>query len=59
MKRIHDAFVAAYAAPEVKEAMVKQGNDINIGTPEAAAKFFRDETERYARLINRIGLKID
>lgn len=59
VKRIHDAFAAAYAAPEVREAMAKQGNDINIGTPEAAEKFFRDEIDRYGKLIKKIGLKID
>jgi tripartite-type tricarboxylate transporter receptor subunit TctC len=59
VKRIHDAFAAAFASPETKEAMAKQGNDINVSTPEAADRFFRDETERYARLIKKIGLKID
>jgi len=59
VKRIHDAFAAAFTSPETKEAMAKQGNDINVSTPEAADKFFRDETERYARLIKKIGLKID
>ena len=59
VKRIRDAFVTAYSAPEVKEAMAKQGNDINIGTPEAAEKFFRDEIDRYAKLVRKIGLKID
>jgi tripartite-type tricarboxylate transporter receptor subunit TctC len=29
--------------PAVKEAMAKQGNTINPGTPEAAAQFFRSE----------------
>jgi tripartite-type tricarboxylate transporter receptor subunit TctC len=59
VKRIHDAFVTAFATPEVKEAMAKQGNDINISTPEAADRFFRAEAERYAKLIRKIGLKID
>ncbi len=59
VKRIHDAFAAAFTSPETKEAMAKQGNDINVSTPEAADRFFRDETERYARLIKKIGLKID
>ena len=59
VKRIHDAFAAAFTSPETREAMAKQGNDINVSTPEAADRFFRDETERYARLIKKIGLKID
>jgi len=59
VKRIHDAFAAAFTSPETKEAMAKQGNEINVSTPEAADKFFRDEADRYARLIKKIGLKID
>jgi tripartite-type tricarboxylate transporter receptor subunit TctC len=59
VKRIHDAFVAAYAAPEVREAMVQQGNDIRVSTPEEAARFFRSEIERYAKLVKKIGLTID
>jgi tripartite-type tricarboxylate transporter receptor subunit TctC len=59
VKRIHDAFAAAFTSTETREAMAKQGNDINVSTPEAADRFFRDETNRYARLIKKIGLRID
>ena len=58
-KRVRDAFIAAYSSPEVKEAMTKQGNDINVSAPEAAAALFRAETERYARLAKKIGLQLD
>jgi len=57
VKRIHSAFIAALAAQEVREAMAAQGNIINPTTPEAAAEFFRTEQERYAKIINKIGLK--
>lgn len=59
VKRIHDAFVAAYTSPEVKEAMAKQGNDINISSPELATRFFRDEIDKYSKLVKKIGLKVD
>lgn len=59
VKRIHEAIVAAFAMPEVKEAMAKQGNDINVSTPEAATQFFRAEIAKYAKLVNKLGLKID
>ncbi len=36
VKRVHDAIVAAFADPAVKEAMAKQGNTINISTSEYA-----------------------
>ena len=59
VKRIHAAFVVGFAAPEVKEKMARQGNVINPGTPEDAARFFRSETARYAKLVNHAGIKID
>ena len=59
VKRIHAAFVTAFAAPEVKENMATQGNVINPGTPEEAARFFRAEVARYAKLVNHAGIKID
>jgi tripartite-type tricarboxylate transporter receptor subunit TctC len=59
VKRIHAGFLAAMAAPEVKEAMAKQGNDINPGTPEAAAAYFRSEQDKYAKLVKKAGVKLD
>lgn len=59
VKRIHAAFSAAFATPDVKDAMAKQGNTINLGTPEAAVQFFRTETAKYAKLVKQAGVKID
>jgi tripartite-type tricarboxylate transporter receptor subunit TctC len=59
VRRFHAAFAAAFAAPEVREAMAKQGNVINPTTPEAAAAFFRSEQERYAKLVKKAGISLD
>jgi tripartite-type tricarboxylate transporter receptor subunit TctC len=56
VKRINAAFVAAFATPEVKEAMAKQGNTINISTPEFAQKQFKDELVKYAAIVKRAGV---
>ena len=58
VKRIHDAVTIAFNNPEVKEAMAKQGNSIAISTPEVAAKFFRSETDKYAKLVKKAGLEL-
>lgn len=58
VKRIHAAVSSAYATPEVREAMAKQGNTINPGTPEAAAQFFRSEMAKYARLVKKAGVEL-
>lgn len=58
VKRIHEAVSTAFANPEVKEAMARQGNTIAISSPEVAAKFFRSETDKYAKLVKKAGLEL-
>lgn len=57
--RINEAFRAAVAMPEAKEAMAKQGNVIRPTTPEEATAFFRRELERYAALVKKAGVRIE
>jgi tripartite-type tricarboxylate transporter receptor subunit TctC len=57
VKKVHEAVVAAFADPAVKEAMAKQGNTINIGTPEQAQAAFRSELVKYAALVKKVGLE--
>jgi hypothetical protein len=37
--------------------MAKQGNTINITTPEQAAAAFRSELVKYAKLVKKAGLE--
>jgi tripartite-type tricarboxylate transporter receptor subunit TctC len=57
VKRVHDAVVAAFNDPAVKDAMAKQGNTIAITTPEQASAAFRSELAKYARLVKKAGLE--
>ena len=57
VKKTHDAVVAAFADPGVKEVMAKQGNSINISTPEQAQAAFRSELAKYAALVKKAGLE--
>jgi tripartite-type tricarboxylate transporter receptor subunit TctC len=59
VKRINDAFRAAVAMPEAKEAMAKQGNVINPTTPEEAAAFFKRELDRFAALVKKANVRIE
>jgi tripartite-type tricarboxylate transporter receptor subunit TctC len=58
VKRVNAAFSEAFASPEVKEAMAKQGNTINVSTPDYAAQFFRSELAKYAKLVQKAGIEI-
>lgn len=57
VKKAHDAVVAAFNDPAVKDAMAKQGNTIHIGTPEQAQAAFRSELAKYAALVKKVGLE--
>jgi tripartite-type tricarboxylate transporter receptor subunit TctC len=57
VKRIHDAFVTAFASPDVVDAMARQGNTISVSTPEHAAQFFRSELAKYATLVKQAGVE--
>jgi tripartite-type tricarboxylate transporter receptor subunit TctC len=57
VKRINEAFAAAFDSPEVREAMAKQGNTISVSTPEYAAQYFRSELDKYAKLVKKAGVE--
>ena len=57
VKHVHDAVVAAFADPAVKEAMEKQGNVINVSSSEFAKDFFRTELAKYAAIVKKAGVE--
>ena len=56
--RINAAFASAFATAEVREIMAKQGNTIDVSTPEYAAQFFRSELAKYAKLVKKAGIEL-
>ena len=57
VKKVHDAVVAAFNDPGVKETMAKQGNTISVSSTEQAQKAFRSELARYAALVKKAGIE--
>ncbi len=57
VRRINAALITAFADPVVKEAMAKQGNVVNVSTPEVAQQFFRTELAKYAALVKKAGVE--
>ena len=55
--RIHQGVAAAFASPEVKEAMARQGNTIDVRGPEVASQWFRSELAKYAKLVKKAGVE--
>ena len=54
---VHEAVVAAFGDAEVKEAMARQGNVINVGAPDKARPFFRNELAKYAQIVKKAGIE--
>ena len=54
---MHAAVVTAFNDPEVKEAMGKQGNVINVGPVDKAMPFFRSELAKYAQIVKKAGIE--
>ena len=57
VQRIHSAVATAFADPEVKEAMARQGNVINVQPADKAMPFFRSELAKYAQIVKRAGIE--
>lgn len=58
VRRVHDAVVAAFEDPLVKDAMAKQGNVISVSTTEFAQQFLRTELAKYAGLVKKAGIAL-
>jgi tripartite-type tricarboxylate transporter receptor subunit TctC len=59
VNRLAAAFKNALASAEVKEQFAKQGIDeIGLGPAEFAA-FIRQDTDKWAKVVNAVGVKID
>jgi tripartite-type tricarboxylate transporter receptor subunit TctC len=57
VQKAREAFVAGFQDPAVKESMAKQGNTINISTPEQAQATFKRELTKYGALAKKVGLE--
>ncbi|NBQ86426.1 MAG: tripartite tricarboxylate transporter substrate binding protein [Betaproteobacteria bacterium] len=57
VKRVHEAIVTTFNDPSVKDAMARQGNVIQVSTPEQAQSGFRTELQKYAALVKKAGVE--
>ena len=57
--RLNALIVKTANAPEIKEAMVKQGLEVQTNTPEEFAAFIRNERAQNAKLIKFAGIKTE
>jgi tripartite-type tricarboxylate transporter receptor subunit TctC len=56
IERLSGALSQALAMPEMKSALAAQGFDPLIGTPEQFDVFYRGEVEKWAKVIQAVGM---
>ena len=59
VKRLNTATDRILALPAVRERFAPQGLEAVGGSPEQFAKLYRDDYEKYGRLVKELNIKID
>jgi len=57
--RLNDVAVKALGASDVRERYAGMGVDPTPSTPERAAAYLKSETDKYAKVVKAIGLRIE
>ncbi len=56
--RLNQEIVRGYSAPDVRERLQREGNDVVLNTPEQFDVFFRGEMDKWAKVIKAAGIAI-
>ena len=57
--RLNKEFHAIVGRPEVRDALLAEGGDLALGTPEAYAAFLKSEVTKWAQVINAPALPLN
>ena len=56
--RLNQEIARGYSAPDVRERLQREGNDVVLNTPEQFDVFFRGEMDKWAKVIKAAGIAI-
>ena len=59
LNRLHSAIVAVLQYPETRERLASQGLDVQHNTPEEFAKLLVADVARWAKVVQRAGIRAD
>ncbi len=59
VNRLHAAIVAAVQLQDTRERLASQGVDPQHNTPEEFAKLIANDVNRWAKVVQRLGLQVD
>ena len=59
VKRLNAATAKVLALPAVQERFAPQGLEVASGSPEEFAKLYKNDYDKYARLVKELGIRVD
>jgi len=59
VQKAYEGMAEALRSPDVLAVYAKQGVDVRLMGPEQFGKFFRDETDKWSRIVKASGAKVD
>jgi len=57
--RLNEVLAAVVQSPELRAQLEAQGHDPSGGTPEAFGRYLREEFDKYGKLVQQSGARID
>ena len=57
--RLNQEVARGYSAPDVRERLLREGNDVVLNTPEQFDAFFRGEMDKWAKVIKAAGIALN
>jgi tripartite-type tricarboxylate transporter receptor subunit TctC len=59
VRRLNAEIVAVLKRPDIRERFANQGIDVQPGTPEEFAKLLTVDMERWAKVVQRAGIRVE
>ena len=56
--RLNQEIARGYSVPDIRERLLREGNDVVLNTPEQFDAFFRGEMQKWAQVIKAAGIAI-
>ena len=59
VKRLNASTAKALSEPAIRDKLAPQGLDVVAGSPEQFARVYRDDYEKYGKLVKELNIKLD
>ena len=59
IRRLNQEIIKAVRSPEVENMITSQAADVKTSTPEEFVKLIAADSDRYGKVVRRLGAKVD